>query len=81
MFTFSNRNGESLLGPKLQPDITADNLRHNSKIELLRLRGRYINSHFELDVIQAELNRRQHRECLAYTVLIAGALILISLLI
>jgi len=81
MFTFSNSNGESLLSSKLQFDITANNLKRLSTIELLRLRGKSMDSQFKLNTIQTELNRRHRRENLVYAALIAGAVILISVLI
>ena len=81
MFTFSNRNAVSILSPKLHPDITANSLRHNTTIELLRLRGRYADYQNELDLINAEFKRRQRWEYLAYTILIAGVVILISIVI
>jgi hypothetical protein len=81
MLTFSRGNGAPLLSPKIQLDITANRLKQNTVIELLRLRGRYADSPHELDIIQAELNRRHRWENLAYTLLIAGAVILIGVLI
>lgn len=81
MYTFGNRRGDILLSPKLQLEITINNLKHNSKIDLLRLRGKYVNRQPEFDIIQEELKRRQHLECSAYTLLILGAVILIILLV
>jgi len=81
MFTFSNRNGASLLGSGLQLDEALSNIRHKTTIELLRLRGRFVDSHSELDIIQAELNRRQRWERLAYTLLITGVVLFIGVFV
>lgn len=78
MFTFSNRNVEPVLSPELQLDKRANNLKHKSKIEILRLRGRYVDSHPEFEIIQAELNRRERWEHVACTLLITGVVILIG---
>lgn len=76
MFTFSHRGGGSLVSPKLQPDKAENNLKHKTTIELLRLRGRYADNQSELELIEAELNRRQRWEYLAYTVLIATVMLI-----
>jgi hypothetical protein len=81
MFMFSDRNGASLLSPEPRLDQIAARLKHSSTIELLRLRGRYVDSHSEFDIIEAELNRRHRRENLVYTVLIASVVILISVIV
>jgi len=69
------------LRQKLLHDITASNLKLNSTIELLRLRGRCVNCNSELELIQAELDRRQRWGLLAYILLIAGSVMLIIVLI
>ena len=81
MFTLNDKKSALLLKPRLRLDLTLYDLKHLSRIQLLRLRGKFVDSRSELDTIQAELNRRQRWEYLAYAILIAGAIILLSVLI